>query len=125
MPATSRVPRSCVFLQGRDAILPEQPPCSTLARLLLPPFAKYAKDGAPDILIVEWRSDRLERLATRRSLNDHLVKKNRTSAIPSAKVKPYPNVSTGVTFFPHLRIRAPTVESTNPAMIGLINKLMP
>src|SRR5579859_5125620 len=60
-----------------------------------------------------------------RSLSDYLAKKNRMSAIPSAKAKPYPNVSTGVTFFPRLRMTAPTDVSTSPAMIGLINKLTP
>jgi hypothetical protein len=50
----------------------------------------------------------------------HWAKGNRTSAIPSANAK----VSTGVTFFPHLRMAAPTDDSTDPAMIGLINRLM-
>jgi hypothetical protein len=60
-----------------------------------------------------------------RSLNNYFAKKNRMSAIPSAKEKPYPKVSTGVTFFPHLRITAPTDDKTSPAMIGLTNRLMP
>ena len=47
----------------------------------------------------------------------HCAKGNRTSAIPSANAKPYPKVSTGVTFFPHLRMAAPTDDSTDPAMI--------
>ena len=60
-----------------------------------------------------------------RSRNDYFAKKNLMSAIPSAKAKPSPKVSTGVTFLPHLRITAPTDDKTSPTMIGLINKLIP
>ena len=60
-----------------------------------------------------------------RSPSVYFAKKNRMSAIPNAKAKPYPKVSTGVTFLPHVRITAPTDDKTSPAMIGLINKLIP
>jgi hypothetical protein len=43
------------------------------------------------------------------------------SAIPSAKAKPYPKVSTGVTFFPHLLMTVPHDDKTSPATIGLIS----
>ena len=64
-------------------------------------------------------------LCSASSVLPYFAKISLTVAIPSANAKPYPNVSTGVTFFPSLRRMLPSADNTSPVMMGLIKTLMP